>query len=293
MEKAGLLRKQSPSFRQSAKHSLATLSKIRDEIRAVKEETIDVECELQVLMQEVDIRRQEIEDARKSLRNVQDEVSSLHQRISYEEEISKKNENDARSVFGHFMDNCCLKFCVGRLKAEVEAQIAAQREAEGDSIMFLAMKSMEDKEEKKRNDREVQRMAAIVDLKKTSSNGDISLNENTQDDGPDQENQSKLIAMNVNTEIDVDESFDDFSESVENSVGDVASADTLDVNISDVMNQADSSQDLDNTPSRRRSTSVEHNMLMKEKLDALLDKDLNVLESGSFFDYYELGDVVS
>jgi hypothetical protein len=37
----------------------------------------------------------------------------------------------------------------------------------------------------------------------------------------------------------------------------------------------------------------EHNILMKEKLDTLLDKDVNVLESRSFFDLYDLGDVVS
>ena len=45
--------------------------------------------------------------------------------------------------------------------------------------------------------------------------------------------------------------------------------------------------------SRRRSMSNDHNLLMKEKLDTQLDKAVNVVESGSFFDLYKLGDVVS
>ena len=32
---------------------------------------------------------------------------------------------------------------------------------------------------------------------------------------------------------------------------------------------------------------------MKEKLDAQLDKAVNVLEAGSFFELYKLGEVVS
>ena len=43
---------------------------------------------------------------------------------------------------------------------------------------------------------------------------------------------------------------------------------------------------------RRSSKSEEHMAQMKEKLDTLLDKEVNV-ESGSFFDLFELGDVVS
>lgn len=67
-------------------------------------------------------------------------------------------------------------------------------------------------------------------------------------------------------------------------------------NIADVDKNDDGHDDVKERTPRQRTASFnpknEHNLLMKEKLDAQLDNVINVLESGSFFDIYKLGSVV-
>ena len=98
VESAGVIRIQSQSSRLSVQHSLDTLAGIREEIRIVTEETALVQEQLDTLLREVQVRRQEIERAKhvvSALQQEQEQEEEEGERGNSEEELTEEEQEMA------------------------------------------------------------------------------------------------------------------------------------------------------------------------------------------------------
>jgi len=149
---------------------------------------------------------------------------------------------------------------------------AVKKYAEDEAALELAMKAAKEKEEAEQKEIEATRMAALNNL--------FSNHDSNEDDY----------------------SFPQLSFDVPDCPPELISKSSVNKLLShrSDTSEYDNGTDDDLKPmgqQRRRSLSMdkknEHMAMMKEKLDTLLDKHVNVIETGSFFSLYKLGDVVS
>ena len=134
-------------------------------------------------------------------------------------------------------------------------------------------------------------MAAIVDLMSVSDQ-QAGANGVVKGSNPSQDCQSFPAALKDPSNIKDGEEFNFLKKDFDVPQRVAAQVDCLGVRVDELKSQFDDEHKL-SPPVRRTSLSEEHNLFMKEKLDMLLDKDVNVMESGSFFSLFELGHVVS
>lgn len=215
----------------------------------------------------------------------------------------------SRMCCGCFLfDSACAEMCVLynfviRARAKEEALSAAKKQAEDEAALLVAKRAAEEKLEADHKTKEAMRMAAIVGM--VNSGSQNSVDGVVKGSVPSKDCQSFPVSLKDPSMVRPGEEFDFLKKDYDVPRRVAAHAECTGVSMNQIISDNTHSSDtgsedihdqVESGP-RPRSASInlknEHNILMKEKLDAQLDKAVNVLEAGSFFELYKLGEVVS